>query len=111
MNQKFNKRSNERYIFWAQTIQTWMESNLTQSEYCRKNNLDEQLFSKWKIRLQKANKKKSVKFVEIKTGSSDAFSSKDDIELVVNDKYKIKIKPDFNKDSLKNILSLLGDEK
>ena len=105
MEQKINNRSAERQSFWARHIEFWKNSNSTQAEYCRENNLDEHLFSKWKIRLNKSKKKKSEKFIEIK--SPENILIKDDIELVVKDKYKIKLKPDFDKESLKEILSML----
>jgi hypothetical protein len=111
MNRKFNNRSKERHTFWTKTIQVWEESNLTQAEYCRKNSLDEQLFSKWKIRLYKSNKKDLAKFVEIKPDPEDIISVRDDIELIIKDVYKIKIKPDFDRENLKRILSILGGEK
>jgi hypothetical protein len=59
------------------------------------------LFSKWKIRLSKGKENKLVKFpVKLK----NIFQKTDDIDLIINEKYKIKIPPVFNQETLKKLI-------
>jgi len=111
MNKRNIKRSEERINFWTDHILSWESSGLSQSEYSRQNNIDFSLFSKWKIRLKKNGNNKAANFIEVKTGLPYNLNAEKDIILVIKNIYKIKIKPDFNKECLKNLLSIIGDIK
>ena len=41
----------KRYEYWTKQIQQWENSRLTQTKYCRKNNLCQRQFSLWKGKL------------------------------------------------------------
>lgn len=41
--------------YWGDQIKQWSESGLSQSEYCRINNLKSNRFTYWKIKLTKEN--------------------------------------------------------
>ena len=100
MKQKLSRRD-----FWSDHIKSWRSSNLSQSEYCRRKNLDINLFSKWKRR--NAN----TGFVEVKTKVSEHDRAGNFMEISVYDTYKIRVNPDFDDETLKRILSLLGEKR
>lgn len=102
-----NKKNRE--IFWSNHVELWKTSKLTQVEYCRQNKVDEQLFSKWKIRL--SGSKDKNKFVEVPKKQLNQFLITDEIELVIKDQYKIKVHSSFNPETLKKILSAFEDMK
>ena len=100
-------KSKERLAFWTNHIKSWKESKLTQAEYCRQNNLQKQLFSKWKTKMIGKEEKGSERFVEISVGPTYN-AIPDSIELVIRDTYKINIRSNFNPEALKKLLMVLG---
>ena len=106
MHLKTKKRSFNRINFWNNHFTKWKESSLTQAEYCRQNKLDEQLFSKWKIKI---NKNDNPAFVEIKKEiTSKKELSASNIELEIFNKITIKLKPDFCPATLLKLLNVFG---
>jgi hypothetical protein len=99
------KQKLTRHEFWSGHIKSWKSGNLTQSEYCRKNKLDINLFSKWKRRNIKSG------FVEVKTKVPEYTDANDFIEISVHDIYKIKVTRDFDNEALRKILNLLGGDR
>ena len=100
-----NQRSLERQDYWQNKIKLWEEGGLSQSEYCRQNNIDQQQFSKWKIRLSKNTKNK---FVRINVKLRKDFPNPACLELVIKENYTIKIHSDFNPDTLKKLIETIG---
>jgi hypothetical protein len=96
------KQKNKRQDFWSDHIRLWKTGRLSQSEYCRKNNLDINLFSKWKHRFLNSG------FVEVKTVISKIPETDLVFEIEVNGIYRLKIKPDFDVEATRKILSILG---
>lgn len=104
MKQKGTKNKLTRSDFWKDQIRSWRSSDLSQSEYCRKNRLDINLFSKWKHRFS------GINFVPIKSKPADFQKNEFSFELLINDKYKLKLMPDFSTDDLKKIMEVLRGE-
>lgn len=94
----------KRWTFWKEQIKAWEESDLSQAEYCRGKSLDNRLFSKWKNRLLKANENN---LVEIPFEVKDGFLKSDDIELIIKDRYKIKVHSNFNSETLKKLIQAI----
>lgn len=87
---------------WNVIISDWKKSNLSQAQYCKLNNLNQNLFSKWKIKLGDMG---GINFVEIKLPEL-----KTGQELYIQiGKYSIIVKPDFNKELLKEVLEIIGE--
>lgn len=101
-----NQKNINRQDFWEDQIKIWKESGLSQSEHCRKYNINKQLFSKWKTRLLKA---KENKLVQIPIKLKNDFLKCDDFELIIKDQYKIKIHSGFNPETLKRLIKLIED--
>ena len=101
-----NQRNLKRQNFWKDQIKSWKEIGLSQAEYCRKYNINKQLFSKWKIKLLKT---KENRLVQIPIKVKNNFLKSDDLELVIKDQYKIKIHSGFNPETLKRLIKLIKD--
>ncbi|OHD07658.1 MAG: hypothetical protein A2Z98_11750 [Spirochaetes bacterium GWB1_27_13] len=53
-------------IFWEEHINRWNKRGISQAEYCRNNNLNQNMFSKWKNKIIPKNVVKANEFVELK---------------------------------------------
>ncbi len=97
-----NRKMQKGRGFWENHYNNWKAGSLSQSEYCRQNSLNSNSFSNWKIKFEKVK----TNFVEI--DFSPSFLSNDgDLELIIKGIYKLKLKPDFNQELLKKVLSIL----
>ena len=101
---KLNQRNMERENFWKDKISAWEKSGLNQSEFCKQNNIDKQLFSKWKIRISKNN---GNNFVQIPFKIEKDFSSLSEIELIIKEQYKIKVQSNFDPETLKKLIKTI----
>jgi hypothetical protein len=93
---------------WQEIINLWNRSGLTQAEFCREKNINQNLFSKWKVKLgdgKIADDDKTDPFIEIKIPDSITDYG---IDLRVGS-YSINLKPDFNKQLLKDVLQVIGE--
>jgi len=104
-----NKRNQERRSYWHDQFESWEKSGIPQSEYCRQNNIDIHLFSKWKNKLSKNNELKGNKFVQIPQKTTNELSKPSEIELAIKDQYKIKVANNFDPETLKKLVSTLKD--
>ena len=95
----------ERIKFWTDHITLWKKSSLTQNEYCRQNNINHEVFARWKKKKLLQHKKDSG-FIEIPVSRNNL--SKDPIEIIVNDTIRIKINDNYNRDLLQSVFTLLG---
>jgi len=91
--------------YWEDHVKSFINSGVTQSEYCRQNKLDPSYFSKLrrnKIEL-KAVKQSQSDFIEIK--NIENISSA--LILSLSNKYSIVIEKDFSRQNLNNLLDVL----
>jgi hypothetical protein len=102
-NNSFNPTKN----LWQRRIKDWQKSGLSQMAFCKKNNISFQQLSKWKHKLQD-NRYTNQKFVEIHT-KNQSMIYREDIELIISEKYRILIKSSFNPELLKKIILTLRD--
>jgi hypothetical protein len=87
---------------WNVIISDWEKSGISQAKYCKLKNLNQNLFSKWKIKL---GDQEGINFVEVKLSEQ-----KTEQGLYIQiDKCTIKVNPDFNKDLLKEVLEIIGE--
>ena len=87
---------------WNVIISDWKKSGLSQAQYCKLKNLNQNLFSKWKIKLGDTE---GINFVEVKLPE---LKTEQGLYIQIG-KYAINVKPDFNKDLLKEVLEIIGD--
>lgn len=90
--------------FWRHHIQAWQASGLSQRAYCKKNDLKEYRFSKWKNRLIKDDASHFVRVpfpvpAPIKRG----------IQVFSPNGFRVDIQEGFDPIVLKKLLSVLGE--
>ena len=101
------KRKYQRHD-WAKHIKQWQESGLSQSEYCRQNNLSVKLFSlrKRKILNSKPDTKKFIKISPpVNTDSSFSY----EYEIILQGNIRIRVSRDFNPEKTKNLIRVLKE--
>lgn len=94
-------RKQQKYD-WVKLIGEWKKSGESQAVFCRQNNLNQNMFSKQKIKFEDCGE---PCFVEVKFENKN---SEANIELVTG-KFLIKIRSDFDKVLLKKILEVIGE--
>jgi hypothetical protein len=96
--------TSQRFEFWKHHVRAWHESNLTQIEYCRQNDLAPNSLTNWKKKIlgsQQAQQQTLVK-LPIKKESAPR------LEIEVNNKVKIKVVDNFDPELLIKVLKALG---
>ena len=59
--------SRQKREYWKRHIDSWQESGLSQSQYCRQHDLKDHLFFYWKRRIVKPDT--ATRFVSLNLGS------------------------------------------
>ena len=98
----------QKRSYWKQHIDAWQETGLTQVEYCRQHNLKHHQLVYWKKRFLKTEA--DVSFVPIKLEDLlDIPTSSDNasLSLVVNNHFKIEIRPGFDVQLLRQLIFAL----
>jgi hypothetical protein len=88
--------------FWRHHIQAWQTSGLSQRAYCKKNDLKEYRFSKWKNRLVKDN---DSHFVRVPV----PVTIKRSMKVFSPNGFRVDIEEGFDPILLKKLLSVLGE--
>jgi hypothetical protein len=94
----------ERSRFREQHIQNWRSSGLSQTEYCRQNNISSKTFLYWKRKHKAANE--PVCLVEVPVSPLRP-SCSSPIRLIVGTHYRIEIERDFDKELLDQLLRFM----
>ena len=93
---------------WRYHFQDWQDSGLSQRAYCRKNNLSEYRFSRWKRRL--ANDETCCRFVPVPKPAQHLRSIKRGVLRVhCPNGFRIDVEDDFDPGLLKNLLTVLAE--
>ena len=109
---KFNTRGMNKsqiHEFWSQHVNCWKKSDETQRSYCKKHNISYDSFSKWKRRIQSRN----MNLIEVDLQNVSTLKSVQTnceyLELIINEKIKLKLSENFNPAILKKVISCVGD--
>jgi hypothetical protein len=102
-----NKRKRD---YWSSHIERWQESGLSQSDYCRENDLKDHQFVYWKKRIIQAEET-AVRFVSL---NLDPLTNKQPLQgpgctlrLVVSNGLKIEVEAGFDPNLLKQLIIAL----
>lgn len=98
----------QKRTYWKQHIESWQETGLTQSEYCRRHNLKHHQLVYWKKRFLKAEA--GVSFVPIKLDDLLDIPAQPDAAvlcLVINNHFKIEIRHGFDVQLLRQLIFAL----
>jgi hypothetical protein len=102
-----NVRTGDRQRLFEDHIRRWHNSGLTQTEYCRRNDLKWSAFHYWRKRL--AATSQAVTLVQVPIGLSGdrpTFSGQG-LTLVLGGRYKVEIGDHFNPATLIRLVETL----
>lgn len=102
------EESRQKREYWKRQIDSWQESGLSQSQYCRQNDLKDHLFFYWKKRIVKPEP--ATRFVSLNLGSvSETGTAKKScpLRLVISDGIKIEVDAGFNPQLLRQLIIVL----
>jgi hypothetical protein len=98
----------QKRIYWKQHIESWQETGLTQTEYCRRHNLKHHQLVYWKKRFLKTET--DVSFVPVKLEDLLDIPPQPErasLSLVVNNHFKIEIRAGFDAQLLRQLIFAL----
>jgi len=99
----------DRHSHWQGIILQWQSSGLSQAAFCRKNKLQYQQFSKWKIRLGKGDLKPKVQeqpkaqFIEFSPQVCQRT-----YEIITPGDYRIRIQGNYDPEVLSDLISIVS---
>jgi transposase len=100
----------EKRRYWRKHIAAWRRSGLSQSAYCRENDLSFHQFRYWKKRVHDDKVDESVGLVEIEMESCQIHSKSpvaSPMMLFIADRFSVRVEPDFNEDHLTRLIRVL----
>ena len=98
----------QKRSYWKQHIDSWQETGLTQTEYCRQHKLKHHQLVYWKKRFLKATT--DVSFVPIKLEDlleMPAAPESAPLSLLINNHLKVEIRPGFDAQLLRQLIFAL----
>jgi hypothetical protein len=98
----------QKRTYWKQHIESWQETGLTQTEYCRRHNLKHHQLVYWKKRFLKTVT--DVSFVPLKLEDLLEMPARQDqtsLTLVINNQFKIEIRAGFDSQLLRQLIFAL----
>ena len=98
----------QKRSYWKKHIDSWQETGLTQTEYCRHHNLKHHQLVYWKKRFLKTET--GVSFVPLKLEDLLDIPSQSDCAalcLVINNHFKIEIRAGFDPQLLRQLVFAL----
>jgi hypothetical protein len=111
MTDQLKEQNQERRRFWKSHIEGWSLSGLSQTKYCRQNNLRSNRFTYWKRKFERENL--PVEFVQIHTEpvkSVQLFRQEEtSLRLAVGTGFTIEIPNGFSPGTLKQLLFTLKE--
>ena len=110
MSSKQAKSNKERRQFWQMVIETWQDSGLSVSKFCKAEGLSEGAFYSWRKRLsgrhaeqnKQANSSPSA-FIEVAMPKSDPAA----LELVLSSGNTLRISSTADNKILSHVISVL----
>ncbi len=97
-----------RSEFWDRHIKNQSNSDLTQVEYCRLNNLNRHTFGYWKSKLNKKEVFRPLLPVSVSpdtTPNNSSFPS--GISLSFNNRFDVRLEIGFNCDTLSRLIDVM----
>ena len=98
----------QKRTYWKQHIDSWQETGLSQTEYCRQHNLKHHQLVYWKKRFVKTETDTS--FVALKFEDLLDLPTQPDrasLSLVINSHFKVEISPGFDAQLLRQLIFAL----
>lgn len=94
--------------FWQTHVEAWTTSGMSQTEYCRQNNLSIKSFGYWKRKRKKSNSEVTFypvpsNAIKILKKEKSSFS----LRVVLDDRFKIEIGNEFSSSTLGRLVQAL----
>ena len=86
-------------------VAAWKSSGLSQREYCERTGMPRSRLAYWSSRIKAA--REATGFVEIDKLASVAGSGSETIEVLVADRYRVRLSSGFSADALSRVLEVL----
>lgn len=100
--------------FWKKAIQSWEASGISQSAFCRKTGLNVKTLNRWNLKLkhEKLTPKKNITLVQLPLMEQrkPESSSEGELQLYVNERYRITVSNGFGEETLERLLKVLNDK-
>ena len=110
MSSKQAKSNTERRQFWQMAIETWKNSDMSVSKFCKAEGLSEGTFYGWRRRLSVRNAQrkepadpKPSAFIEVAMPRDDPVP----LELVLSSGHTLRIHSTADNKTLSNVMSVL----
>lgn len=104
-----SKGANEkRCQFWRYHTNGWSMSGITQTAYCRKNNLKSNRLTYWKNKFKRQNL--PVEFVQVpqdKIAAAPGIKTNEVLRLNIDSEFQIEIPDNFSQSTLTQVLEVL----
>lgn len=99
-----SKKPNSSHLrrFYQKHIERWQQSQLSQVEYCRQNEIIAHRFTYWKKRL--VDDKSSPTFVPVPLVQNYPAPTSSKIDLIIAGGFKIQVGPGFDPVTLKQLI-------
>jgi hypothetical protein len=94
--------------FWKEQIEHWQQSDLSQTEYCRRHDLKRHQLAYWKKRFLKAGS--DVSFVPVRLDDVPDIPAQPvtaPLSLIINPHFKIEIRTGFDTRLLRQVILAL----
>lgn len=91
---------------WKNWVDLWQKSGKTQRAFCRENGLLETYFSTRKKRLERKTEESFFE-LPLQPTSAELFGRPDTYEIWINNRHKVVLPIDFNKDQLQLLIKEL----
>ena len=98
----------QKRSYWKQHIDSWQESGLNQTEYCRRHNLKHHQLVYWKKRF--SHTETGVSFAALKLENlldTPVLPDRASLCLVINNYFKIEIRAGFDAQLLRQLIFAL----
>jgi len=110
MSSKQAKSNTERRQFWQMVIETWQDSGLSVSKFCKAEGLSEGAFYSWRKRLAIRQSPRNGQTDSMPSAFIEVAMPKNDhaaLELVLSSGHTLRIRSTADSTTLSHVLSVL----
>lgn len=102
MTKSWKEKNKALAVFWRAHIEQWSISGLTQTEYCRQNEISRDQFTYWKRKFKNEDQPKEIIQVPLPVHIGSL-----GLRLNIGRSLQIEIPDDFNRSTLEQVLLTL----
>ncbi len=103
-----NGNNQDKYQFWQLHINAWKQSGMSQTDFCRRHELNIKIFGYWKRKL--CSRPNGVNFVpvSIKPSHTASVKSVSSLKIVTGNGLSVEVNDGFNPATLRMLLDTIG---